>query len=62
VVLWLIIALTQVGIYGGMALAGDRVRGWLAERPSANAWLARGVGALLLAMAAWTAWEGWRAI
>ena len=60
VVLWLIIAFTQVAIYGGMALAGDRVRGWLAARPAANAWLARGVGALLLATAAYTAFEGWR--
>jgi len=60
VVLWLIIAFTQVAIYGGMALAGDRVRAWLAARPAANAWLARVVGALLLATAAYTAFEGWR--
>jgi threonine/homoserine/homoserine lactone efflux protein len=60
VVLWLIIAATQSAIYGGMALAGDRARAWLAQRPSANAGLARGVGALLLAAAAYTAFEGWR--
>jgi threonine/homoserine/homoserine lactone efflux protein len=60
VVLWAIIALTQAGIYGGIALAGDRVRAWLAARPSANAWLARGVGGLLLATAVYTAFEGWR--
>jgi threonine/homoserine/homoserine lactone efflux protein len=60
VVLWAIIALTQAGIYGGMALAGDRVRVWLAARPSANAWLARVVGGLLLATALYTAFEGWR--
>lgn len=60
VVLWAIIALTQAGIYGGMALAGDRVRAWLAARPSANAWLARVVGGLLLATAVCTAFEGWR--
>lgn len=62
VVLWLIIALTQVAIYGGMALAGDRVRIWFAGRPWANVWLARGVGALLLATAAYTAQQGWRSI
>jgi threonine/homoserine/homoserine lactone efflux protein len=62
VVLWLIIAVTQIAIYGGMALAGDRARVWFAERPSANARLARGVGALLLATAAYTAFEGWRSI
>lgn len=59
-VLWAIIALTQAGIYGGMAMAGDRVRAWLALRPSANAWLARIVGGLLLATALYTALEGWR--
>ena len=61
VVLWAIIALTQAGIYGGMALAGDRVRAWLASRPSANAWLARIVGGLLLATALYTAFAGWQA-
>ena len=60
VVLWLIIALTQVAVYGGLALAGDRARLWFADRPSVNLWLARGVGALLLATAAYTAYEGWR--
>jgi threonine/homoserine/homoserine lactone efflux protein len=62
VVLWLIIALTQIAIYGGMALAGDRVRVWFAERPSANGGLACGVGVVLLATAAYTAFEGWRLI
>jgi threonine/homoserine/homoserine lactone efflux protein len=60
VVLWLIIAATQVAVYGAMALAGEGIRGWFAERPAADVWLARGVGALLLAVAAWTAFEGWR--
>jgi threonine/homoserine/homoserine lactone efflux protein len=60
VVLWLIIALTQIAVYGGMALAGEQVRGWFASRPAANAWLARGVGALLLATAAYTALQGLR--
>jgi hypothetical protein len=31
-------------------------------RPSANTWLARGVGVLLLATAAYAAFEGWRSI
>ncbi len=62
IVLWLIIAMTQAGVYGGMALAGDRVRGWLHSRPAANMLLARGVGALLLAVAVMTAWEGWRGV
>jgi threonine/homoserine/homoserine lactone efflux protein len=60
VVLWLIIATTQVAIYGGMALGGDRVRAWLATRPAANVALARSVGVILLATACYTAYEGWR--
>jgi threonine/homoserine/homoserine lactone efflux protein len=62
VVLWLIIATTQVAVYGAMALAGDRVRVWFAERPEANVWLARTVGVLLLATAAYTALGGWRSM
>lgn len=58
-VLWMVIAATQVAIYGGMALAGNRLREWLVARPRADAWLARGVGVVLLAAAFWTAWAGW---
>lgn len=61
-VLWLIIAATQVAVYGAIAWAGDRVRVWFAGRPAANAGFARGVGLLLLATAAFTAWEGWRSV
>lgn len=60
VVLWVIIAVTQAAVYGGVALAGDRLRAWLSMRPSASALLARGVGGLLLACALYTAYEGWR--
>jgi threonine/homoserine/homoserine lactone efflux protein len=60
VVLWLIIATTQAVVYGGMALAGDRVRGALATRPATGALLARLVGAILLATAFYTALAGWR--
>lgn len=60
IVLWAIIAETQALVYGGMALGGDRVRAWMRARPDANALLARGVGALLLATAVFTAIEGWR--
>lgn len=60
-VLWLIIALTQTAVYGGLVLASDGARAWFEDRPSANLWIARGVGALLLVTAAFTAAEGWRA-
>jgi threonine/homoserine/homoserine lactone efflux protein len=60
-VLWLIIALTQTAVYGGLVIAGHGARAWFEDRPSANLWLARGVGALLVVTAAFTALEGWRA-
>lgn len=59
--LWLIIAITQVGVYGGMALAADRVRGWMATRPAANVLLGRVVGALLVVTAIVTGHGGWQA-
>lgn len=60
VVLWVIIAVTQTAVYGGVACAGHRVRNWLAMRPEANARLRRAVGGLLLASACYTAYAGWR--
>lgn len=59
-VLWLIIALTQAAIYGGLALAGGGLGQWLAARPAANTMLARIVGLVLLATAVYTASRGWR--
>ena len=59
-VLWLIIAVTQIMVYGGMALAGDRVRVWLTTRPAANAVLARTLGGLLIATAIYSIAAGWR--
>lgn len=58
-VLWMIIAVCQAAVYGGMALAGDRVNAWLGSKPAADLLLARVVGSMLLVVAAFTAWEGW---
>ena len=58
-VLWVIIATCQAAVYGGLALAGGRVKAWLGSKPAAGVLLARLVGAMLLAVAAFTAWEGW---
>ena len=60
VVLWVIIAVTQTAVYGGVACAGHRVRNWLAMRPEANARLRRAVGGLLLASACYSAYAGLR--
>ena len=59
-VLWAIIALTQAGVYGALALAADRSRGWLESNPAVNAAAARVVGGLLVLAAALTALEGLR--
>ena len=55
VALGLIIAVTQIGVYGGLALAAGSASGWLAAKPGAGQVLARGVGALLILGAAVTA-------
>ena len=57
--LWVIIATCQAAVYGGMALAGDRVKAWLGSKPATDLLLARLVGLMLIAAAAFTAWEGW---
>lgn len=59
-VLFLIGALAQVVIYGGMALAAARVRGWLAGSAAAQVNTGRAVGAVLIATAAWTLASSWR--
>jgi threonine/homoserine/homoserine lactone efflux protein len=59
-VLFLIGALAQLVIYGGMALAAGRMRGWLAGSAAAQVATGRAVGMLLMATAAWTLASGWR--
>lgn len=60
VALGLIIALTQTGVYGSLALATGSARQWMAERPTAATAMARAVGSMLILAAAFTAWQGWR--
>ena len=60
VALGLIIAITQSGVYGSLALAAAGTRQWLAERPGASVAMARTVGAVLIAGAGFTAWQGWQ--
>ncbi|MES1153515.1 MAG: LysE family translocator, partial [Rhodanobacter sp.] len=48
-VLWLIIALNQLCVYGGLALIADRARAWLQGKPTAGMLATRCVGALLIA-------------
>jgi threonine/homoserine/homoserine lactone efflux protein len=59
-VLWLVVAANQLGVYGGLALLAARMRNWLALRPAAGAMAGRCVGVLLLGAAAFTGIEGWQ--
>jgi len=60
--LWVIIAITQVTVYGAVALVAARARGWLVRRPGAGAITARVVGTVLIGAALFTGFEGWRAL
>ena len=49
---------TQVAVYGSLALAAGRAGTWLRGNPAMQRALGRGVGALLVLAAAWTAAHG----
>lgn len=53
-----IIAVTQVAVYGGVALGAAAMRGWLRTNQQGQVWMGRAVGVLLVAAAAWTAGQG----
>lgn len=61
-VLWIIIALTQTCVYGGVALAAAQARGWLTGRPRATIMASRAVGMVLVVAAVLTGVEGWRSL
>lgn len=61
-VLWLIIALTQLAVYGAVALAAAQARGWLVRRPAAGLVTARVVGVALIGAALFAGFEGWRSL
>jgi len=56
----IIIAVTQAGVYGVIALLAGRSRRWLEAEPGRNRLIGQVIGAMLIAMAAWTAIGGWR--
>ena len=55
-----IIAGTQGAVYGTVACLADGARDWLRTHPGGSRTMARGVGLLLMAVAAFTILEGWR--
>ena len=50
-----ITAITQIAVYGGLAVAAGGARGWLRDRPTAGVFIARAAGVMLLAGAVVTA-------
>lgn len=58
-VMWVIIAATQVSVYGSMVAAAHGVRGWLASNPGLGSSVGRAVGVVLMLAAALTAFDGW---
>jgi threonine/homoserine/homoserine lactone efflux protein len=61
VVLGSITAGVQVLVYGSVVMGTSGLRGWLRGHGTAQVALGRAVGWMLLGVAAWTAWRGWRA-
>jgi threonine/homoserine/homoserine lactone efflux protein len=54
-----IIALTQILIYGSVALGAAQIRLWLRGNAAAQVRAGQLVGLLLIAGAVWTGWQGW---
>jgi len=56
-----LVALTQLAVYGGLALLAGRSRDALLSHPRAMVVTTRIIGLLLVAVAALTVWHGWPA-
>lgn len=59
-VMGLIIAGTQIGIYGAFAWGAGSLQLWLRRNPRRQVAIGRAVGLLLMLAALWTLWQGWR--
>lgn len=60
VVLGTIIAATQIGVYGAVALGGVRVKTWLRGSGRAQVLAGQSLGWLLVVGGVWTLWQGWQ--
>jgi threonine/homoserine/homoserine lactone efflux protein len=58
-VMLLVTWVTQLTIYGGLALVAARSRDALVASPAATRFIGRAAGALLVAIAVLTVWRGW---
>jgi threonine/homoserine/homoserine lactone efflux protein len=59
IVMGLLTIAMQLLIYGTIVLAAATSRNFLLTNHSATAWAGRLAGALLIAAAVWTGWQGW---
>jgi threonine/homoserine/homoserine lactone efflux protein len=59
VVMGLLTIATQLLIYGTIVLAAATSRNFLLGNHAVTVWTGRSTGALLMAAALWTAWQGW---
>src|SRR5215469_13374935 len=59
-IMWVIIALTQLAVYGAIVLMAHGVRGWFAGKPETGLIIGRVVGVTLMLSAVWTAVSSWR--
>ncbi len=60
VLMGMIIASTQILIYGSFAWGAGGIQQWLRRNPAAQVAIGRGVGVLLMLAALWTGWHGLR--
>lgn len=62
IVMWLMILAGMVGVYGSLAYGAGSVRNWLEREPASAVTVSRVVGAMLMAVAVFTAVDGWRGV
>ena len=55
-----IIAVTQVAVYGTVAVGASGLRSWLSANQQAQVRLGQAIGVLLILGAMWSGWQGWR--
>ena len=61
-IMWVIIALTQLAVYGSVVLAAHGARSWFAGKPNTGVIIGRTVGITLMLSAVWTAASSWRGL
>ncbi len=61
-VMWLMILIGMVGVYGSLAYGAGSVRDWLEREPASAVTVSRVVGAMLMAVAVFTAVDGWHGV